>query len=576
MSAKNASVTVGDDVTFASHVFRRAEDRRPPSGGRAASAGNSTKKRVLRAWLRFPIDAFVLAAPALLAALALAVSVPASAKSLRFASAFDPQTMDPHSIALLYHSRVNTQIYESLVARDRDFKLEPALATSWQAVQPTAWRFKLRPNVKFHDGAPMTAEDVVFSIERALARTSQRSFQLRGVKGAQKVDDTTVDVILEAPDAVLPEKFIFVGIMSRAWATKHNVLLPQDYNAKQETYAVRNANGTGPYLLKSYEPDNRVVLVANPDWWGKRGNVLEATYTVVQSDATRLAALASGQVDFVVDPPFQDVAKLKAEGKFKVTQTSDIGTQYLGFDQARDELQFSDVKGRNPFKDLRVRRAIYHAIDVDTIVAKVLRGQATPTGSHLSTLVDGHLPDLEKRLKYDPAAARALLKEAGYPQGFGVTLDCVNIAFRAAVCQAIAGMLAQVDIRVAFQPFPTSTFFPKLTQANSSFFEFGWTPTTDAWGTLNAIVRSFADGGAGAFNGGRYANAKLDALVDGLRVEPDLGKRRRMVNDVLRILNADLPLLPLYRRTLSWVMRPNVTAVHWPNDILELRYVQIN
>jgi peptide/nickel transport system substrate-binding protein len=506
----------------------------------------------------------------------LSIAAPIAAKTLRFASAFDPQTMDPHSLALLYHSRVNTQIYESLVTRDRNFALEPSLALSWQAVPPTTWRFRLRPNVKFHDGTPMTADDVVFSIERALAKSSQRSFQLRGVTGARKVDDVTVDVLLAAPDAVLPEKLILVGIMSRAWATKHNVALPQDYNAKQETYAVRNANGTGPYALKSYEPDNRVVLVANPQWWGKRGNVDEAVYTVIQSDATRLAALASGQVDFVVDPPFQDVAKLKAEGKFKLTQTTDIGTQYLGFDQARDELSFSDVKGRNPFKDLRVRRAIHQAIDVDTIVAKVLRGQAKPTGSHLSSLVDGYVPDLEKRMPYDPAAARALLKDAGYGDGFGVTLDCVNVAYRAAVCQAIAGMLAQVGIRVAFQPFPTSTFFPKLTQANTSFFEFGWTPTTDAWGTLNAIVRSFAEGGPGAFNGGRYANPDIDALVDAIRVEPDLTKRRRMVGDVLRMLHVDLPLLPLYRRTLTWVMRPNVSAAHWPNDILELRFVQID
>jgi peptide/nickel transport system substrate-binding protein len=206
----------------------------------------------------------------------------------------------------------------------------------------------------------------------------------------------------------------------------------------------------------------------------------------------------------------------------------------------------------------------------------VLRGQATPTGSHLSALVDGHVSELEKRLPYDPDKARSLLKEAGYADGFGVTLDCVNIAFRASVCQAIAGMLAQVGIRVTFQPFPTSTFFPKLTQANSSFFEFGWTPTPDPWATLNAIVRSFTDGGPGAFNGGRYSNAKLDALVDGMRVEPDLTKRRKMVGDALRIMNAELPLIPLYRRTLTWVMRPNVSVAQWPNDILELRFVQVD
>ncbi|MDH4182514.1 MAG: ABC transporter substrate-binding protein, partial [Betaproteobacteria bacterium] len=216
-----------------------------------------------------------------------------------------------------------------------------------------------------------------------------------------------------------------------------------------------------------------------------------------------------------------------------------------------------------------------HAIDVDTIVAKVLRGQAAPTGSPLSRRVDGYRPDLEQRLPHDPAAARRLLAEAGYPQGFGVTLDCVNATFRAAVCQAIAGMLAQVGIRVTFQPWPTPQFFPKLTQATSSFFEFGWSPATDAWPALNAIVRSHGEGGLGAFNGGRYSNPKLDALVDGIRVEPDLARRRQMVGEALGIVHADLALLPLYRRTLAWAMRKGVEVAMWPNDMLELRFVTI-
>ena len=515
------------------------------------------------------------AASAALCAALLALAAPASAAKLRIASAFDPQSMDPHALALLYHSRISTQLYESLVNRGRDFALEPSLALSWQPVDPRTWRFRLRPNVRFHDGTSFTADDVVFSVERALAKTSQRAFQLRGVSGARRVDDLTVDVQLAAPDAVLPEKFLFVGMMSRAWATRHGVVQPQDFNAKQETHAVRNANGTGPYRLVRYEPDNRLVLAAHEGWWGERGNVDEATWLVIQSDATRLAALASGEIDLLLDPPFQDVARLKREGRFRVIETTDIGTQYLGFDQWRAEPEHSDLKGRNPFKDLRVRRAIARAIDVDAIVTKVLRGQATPTGSHVSSRVEGYVPALDKRLPYDPAAARALLREAGYGEGFGVTLDCVNVAWRAAVCQAIAGMLAQVGIRVSFQPSPPTQFFPKLTQATTSFFEVGWTPATDAWPLLNAMVRSHGDGGLGAFNAGRYSNPKLDALVDAIRVEPDLAKRRRMVGEALALVHADMPLIPLYRRTLAWAMRPGVDAAIWPNDILELRFVRV-
>jgi peptide/nickel transport system substrate-binding protein len=517
---------------------------------------------------------------ALLLAGALAAT-PVAAKTLRLASAFDPQSLDPHALALLYQSRVVSQIYDSLVNRDREFRLEPSLATSWKMVDARTWRFALRPNVRFHDGTPLAADDVVFSIERALAKTSQRAFQLRGVTGARKVDELTVDVLLSAPDAVLPEKLIFIGIMSKAWAEKHGVVQPQDYSAKQETHAVRNANGSGPFMLRRYEPDTRLTLVANPNWWGHGtkhggGNVSEITYTVIQSDATRMAALATGEADFVIDPPFQDVARLAQDKRLKFASTTDIGTQYLGFDQARDELETSDVKGRNPFRDLRVRKAVYHAIDIESIVAKVLRGQATPTGSFVSARVDGYLPELDRRLPYDPAAARALLKEAGYADGFSVQLDCVNVTFRAAVCQAITAMLAQVGIRASFQPSPSALFFPKLTQATTSFFEFGWIPTTDPWSMLNSIVRSYDGVGSGQFNGGRYSNPQLDALIDAIRVEPDLARRRQLTGEALKLMADDLPLLPLYRRKINWVMRPHIHVVPWPNDILELRFVRID
>lgn len=522
---------------------------------------------------------FVRYLPALLLG-CMCLATPAAGKTLRFASAFDPNSLDPHSLALLYQTRVVTQIYEGLVNRDQNFKLEPSLAVSWQNIAPTTWRFRLRPDVKFHDGTAFTADDAAFSIERALAKTSQRASQLRGVTGVRKVDALTIDIQLSAPDAVLPDKLWLVAMMSKAWAEKHGVLQPQDYNGKQETYAVRNANGTGPFVLKTYEQDRRLVLIANPNWWGKgakgNGNLTEAIYTVIQADATRLAALASNEVDFVVDPPFQDVARIKRDQSLRAVEINDIGMQYLGFDQSRNELQSSDIKGRNPFKDVRVRRAVYHAIDVDTIIAKVLRGQAVPAGTHVSPLVDGYLPELDKRLRYDPSAARALLKEAGYPEGFEVTLDCVNVTFRAAVCQALSAMLAQVGIRVSFQPSPSSIFFPKLTQATSSFFEFGWTPGTDPWVLLNNLIRSWDGVNSGAFNGGRYSNPKLDALIDAVRIEPEISKRRALTGDALRLLSTELPLLPLYRRKLTWVMRPKIEAVQWPNDVLELRWVRIN
>ena len=226
------------------------------------------------------------------AAVAIAAWAPSvDAASLRIASAFDPQTMDPHSLVLLYHTRIAFSIYEGLVGHDEHYRLAPALATDWQQLDPLTWRFHLRPGVRFHDGAAFGADDAVFSIERALAEPSQRAFLLKGVKAARKVDPLTLDLALSEPDAVLPEKLVLVAMMNKAWCVAHGVERAQDFNARQETYAVRHANGTGPYRLEAYEPDNRTVLKAHPQWWGRddkrNGNVDEATFLTIRSDATQ-------------------------------------------------------------------------------------------------------------------------------------------------------------------------------------------------------------------------------------------------------------------------------------------------
>jgi peptide/nickel transport system substrate-binding protein len=513
----------------------------------------------------------------LAAALALWAGL-AAAVPLRIASAFDPQTLDPQALALLYHSRVVFQIYESLVGRDANFKLEPALATRWEQPDPQRWRLHLRPGVQFHDGSTMNADDVVFSIQRALAPPSQRAFQLQGVTAVVKVDPLTVDLRLAAPDAVLPDKLWLVAIMNKAWCEQHGVTRAQDFNGKQETFAVRNANGTGPYRLQRYEPDVRTVLQRHAAWWGtadpRNGKIDEVQFVAIQSDATRLAALASGEVDLVLDPPFQDIDRLQRDPRLQVTSVAELGQQHLTFDQARPELADSDVKGRNPFQDLRVRQAVAHALNVDLIVAKVLRGRAEPAGSLLSPLVDGVTPDMDRRLPYDPARARRLLADAGYPNGFGITLDCVNTSWRQSVCQAAAGMLTQVGIRTTLRASAPNQFFPKLTQGTGSFVEYGWSATPDAWASLNGLFHSWNAAGGGGFNAGRYSNPQVDTLIDAIRVEPDLTRRRAMVGTVLRLVAADLPYIPLYRRRLSWAMTRQISVTPWPNDTLELRWAR--
>ena len=206
---------------------------------------------------------------------------------------------------------------------------------------------------------------------------------------------------------------------------------------------------------------------------------------------------------------------------------------------------------------------------------KVLRGQAVPTGAYLSSRVDGSLAELDKRLPFDQAKARSLLAEAGYPNGFSVTLDCVNVAWREAVCQAMTAMLTQAGIRTTLRSSPTNQFFPKLTQGSGSLVEFGWTPTVDAWASLNGLYRTWDKGGFGTFNAGRYSNPKLDTLIDAMRIEPDLTRRRAMVATVLRMVGDEMPAIPLYRRTLNWAMKKNVRAVQWPSDAPELRWLRV-
>ncbi len=503
----------------------------------------------------------------------------AQATTVRIATAFDPQTMDPDALALLYHSRVVHQVYESLVNRDQNYDFEPALALSWSRVNDKAWRFKLRPGVLFHDGTPFTVDDAVFSVERAMKPPSQRAFQLKGVIAAKKVDESTLEIDLEAPDAVLPQKFVTLPMMSKAWCIAHHVELTQDFNGKQETFGVRNANGTGPFLLDRYEPDIRTVLKKNPKWWGwsdkRSGNVDEVVWLPIRSDATRLAALISGEVEMVLDPPIPDVARLKGEGAVSILQTTDLGEQYLVFDVARNELEGSDVKGRNPFKDIRVRRAVYQALNVDLIGQKVLRGLAQPTGAYLSSRVDGSPAEFDKRLPYDPARAKALLAEAGYPNGFSVTLDCVNVAWRQAVCQAMTAMLTQVGIRATLRSSPTNQFFPKLSEGQASLIEFGWTPTTDAWASLNGLFHTWSKQGLGTFNAGRFSDPTLDALIEAIRIEPDEARRKTMSASALRMIGDAIPSVPLYRRTLIWAMKKTVHAVQWPSDTMELRWLRV-
>ena len=497
----------------------------------------------------------------------LSLAGAADAKTLRYASQDDPQTLDPHAANLLTSSRVTMNIYEPLVWRDRSWKPIPWLATSWTQQGDKVWRFKLRQGVKFHDGSPFTADDVVFSVERALAPTSQMRTAIQGVESAKKIDDHTVELTLSEPNPALLQHLTNFRIASRAWCVKNKAEKPQDYKNKEDAFAARNANGTGAFMLKERQPDVKTVLAVNKEWWGHKegkfeSNLDEVVLLPIKSNATRLAALLSGEVDIVVDPPTQDVARLMSDPKIKVIEGAEMRVQYLAFDLHRDELLYGSEKQKNPFKDLRVRQAVAHAIDTQAIRTKVMRGFSKPTGSIISELIAGYHPDGDKRLPYDREKAKKLLAEAGYANGFDVTLDCGNIQPAADICQAVAAMLTQVGIRTKPNVVPQANYFPKIEKFDTSFYVLSWGGgvTSDALYTLNALYHSYGHKGEGDFNLGRWANPEMDKLIAQIKVEGNAAKRSEEIRKALVLGNKELPVVTIHQPLIPWVMRQNVTA----------------
>jgi peptide/nickel transport system substrate-binding protein len=521
------------------------------------------------------------AAATLLACAAIALASPSEAKTLRWSGQGDPQTMDPYSQNEGLTNNINQHIYERLVDRDRQLNIVPGLATSWQQLSDTVWRFSLRKGVRFHDGAPFTADDVVFSIERAQHPNSQIAQYALALGKPVKIDDFTVELRQERPNPILLQHADAVFIMSKAWCVRNKVERPLDFKSKEETFAARNANGTGPYVLKSREPGVRTVMTRNPNWWNRHeGNVDEVVYAPISADATRVAALLSGEIDLLQDPPPQDMDRLANNAGTRVINGMENRIVFFGFDQARDELAYSNVRGRNPFKDRRVREAFYRAIDIEAIKAKTMRGQSMPTGCMTPSPLACVDKALEPRLPYDRELARKLLADAGYPAGFEVTLDCPNNRYvnDEKICVAAAAMLSQIGVTVRVNAMPKTTYFPKLEKGDTSFYMLGWGgAVTDAQTIIDPVLHTRDDKTQkGFYNYGRYADSKLDASGDAAASEMNPDKRRKFIADALRQHSDEVRHIPLHRQVIPWAMRANVKAVHRADNFVISDWIRID
>jgi peptide/nickel transport system substrate-binding protein len=517
--------------------------------------------------------------PTLLAvALALACGVGA-AKTLRVANQGDAQSMDPHSLNESMQLSFTGNVYEPLVARDKTLGLTPGLATSWKQTSPTVWRFELRRNVNFHDGTPFTADDVVFSFKRASGDGSDMRGYTNSIKEVRKLDAHTVEIETTSPFPILPDVITLVYMMSKKWCEENKAEMPVDRRKGIENTASFRANGTGPFRLRERQPNQRTVLVRNGSYWGKvDGNVTEVIFTPIGNDATRVAALLSGEVDVMEPVPLQDVDRIKGNAALKVMQGPELRTIFLGMDQRREELQFSNVKGKNPFKDVRVRRAFYQAIDIETIRARVMRGAATPTALMVAPGIKGFTPDLNKRPAYDPEGARKLLAEAGYPNGFEVGMNCPNDRYvnDGAICQAVAANLARIGVKVNLQTETKGTYFPKILRRDTSFYLLGWTPGTyDSHNPLSALMATPNDKGQGQFNLGWYSNARVDELTQLVQAETDPAKRNAMIAEAFKIHQDEVGHIPLHQQALAWAMKSNIDVVQLADNFMPFKYITV-
>jgi peptide/nickel transport system substrate-binding protein len=488
--------------------------------------------------------------------LLLACANPAAAENvLRWASAGGVLTWDPHGTTETPSLVGFRQVYESLTFIDADLSLRPALATSWQLIDPTGWRFDLRQQVSFHDGTPFSAEDVVFSIERARAEGSELASYVSSIASVKAVDDHTIEITTRHPDMLLPVNLRQVAILSKRWAERHGIAKARPY--AQGAPRLERANGTGPFMLESHEAGQRTVLVRNPRWWRSAEsphNLERIVWNIVPDPKERLALLLGGKTDFIQDPPVEALGAIRSQPGLRVAETGELRVLLLGLNQGSPELRSGDIAGANPFKDKRVRRALYQAVDIEAIRDDVMAGLAVPTGITIPPGVNGYDLELDQRLPYDPAHAKALLAEAGYPEGFGVTLDCPNNRYvnDEAICRAVASQLGEIGIRVTVDAQPKEVHFAKLFERRTDFYLLGYlTPSFDSALHLRELYHSQA----GRWGATGYANPALDRLIEQIDAELVTYARDALIEEAWRMILDDLVVIPLHRQMIVWAMR---------------------
>jgi len=509
---------------------------------------------------------------------------PASAETFKWAFQGDAQGLDPHSLNETFLLGLLGNVYEGMTAYDGNLSLQPALAESWETTSPTTWLIKLRKGVKFHNGNDFNADDVIFSWQRTLTEGSDQKVRGSMIQEINKIDDYTIEITTPSPNPVLMQEMVFLLIMDKEWSEENDTTTsasPSDPSGAG--YANLHTNGTGPFMVAERQTDVKTVFERFDGYWKDiPTNVTRVEFTPIKEASTRVAALISGQVDMVYPVPVQDWQRLEDADGVKPLAGPEARTIFLGMDQFRDELLYSSVKGENPFKDNRVREAFARAINLDAIRDKVMRGAATPSGLMVAPQINGHNPDLNNPYPYDPEKARALLAEAGYEDGFTLTMDCPNNRYvnDEKICQAVASMLAKVGITIDLLAQPKSKYFGKVLAQNdydTSFYLLGWTPgSIDSHNVFqNLLACQNKETKAGLFNLGNYCNERVDEISEMIGGETDPEKRQALIDEGFKIVYDEVGYLPLHQQPLSWGVNENVEVVQRADNVFDFRYIVV-
>jgi peptide/nickel transport system substrate-binding protein len=489
----------------------------------------------------------------------IAFCATATAAEISIGISADVTSLDPHYVATQHNVAIGWHVFDALTRVDEKARIIPGLATSWRAVDPTTWEFKLRKGVKFHDGSDFTADDVAYSLVRPLAIAGSPggfAVYVRRIVSKQIVDPYTIRLKTATPYGAMPQDLNAIMIVSKKAALN---AAPADFDSG------RAMIGTGPYKFVRWARGDRVELARFDGYWDTRPAWDKVTFRMMSNDPARTAALMSGDIDVIENVPPSDLARLRANANLRIEQTVSWRTIFFHMDQFRTQPPLvTDLAGKslgkNPFMDVRVRRAISKAINRKALAERAMENVAVPASNVVAPQIFGHHADVKPEA-FDPEGAKKLLAEAGYPNGFAITVSAPNDRYinDDQVAQAVAQMLSRIGIKCAVEAMPFNVYLTKARDQQFSFAMLGWGSYAMDLALRALLMTPDADKGNGAWNWGRYSNPKVDKLVEQALDTVDDKKREALAREAGTVAAADVAIIPLYHQIVTWAMKKNIS-----------------